>query len=209
MNRRISYIKDCADSIFIMAHKNNINEPYNLLELFAGKGSIFTQYLASRCENVTGWEIENNFSEEFKKNVPNGNFICKDTIKAFEFDIIDIPNNINIISVDNPLGKYGSGYFEHFRFIKDINKLIDKKSILAIDVIKKPYNAENNIEWIEERKKFYKIDSDELDMDYALKFYKDILEKQGIHVIDGRVVCRELDGDLDYFYMLIFAVDKI
>jgi len=75
-------------------------------------------------------------------------------------------------------------------------------------VIKKPYNIEGNLEWVEERKRFYNIDKDELDMGYALNFYKKILEKQGLSVGDAKIVCRELDGDLDYFYMIICVVDK-
>ena len=65
---------------------------------------------------------------------------------------------------------------------------------MAIDIIKKPYNIENNHEWVKERKKFYNIDKNELDMDYALSFYKKILEKQGLLVKETKIVCRELDG---------------
>src|SRR3989339_364683 len=205
---RTSYIKDCVETIINMAQDNNISSPLNVLELFAGEGSIFTQYLAKKCNKVIGWEIKNEFASDFEKNVPNGRFFCKDTISLLQQENSDdFLNDANIICVDNPLGKYGDEYFEHFKFINHIHKLIHRPSILAIDIIKKPYNIEGNLEWVEERKRFYNIDKDELDMGYALNFYKKILEKQGLSVGDAKIVCRELDGDLDYFYMIICVVD--
>ena len=82
--KRTSYIKECVDSIINMAHDNNINSPFNVLELFAGEGSIFTQHLAKRCDSVVGWEIKNEFAYSFNKNVPNGHFFCKDTINLLQ-----------------------------------------------------------------------------------------------------------------------------
>lgn len=207
---RTSFVQNCVEKILELAEKNNIAKPYVALELFAGTGEIYTASLAKHCSKLYGYDINLAKKQDFLTNIPNGEFICLDVIKNLNESLLK-SEEINIISIDNPLGFFGENkeYCEHFDFINQLYKLIQKKSILAFNIVKKPYNYQQNERWNIKRQSFYNKKFVELDLDYAKRFYVESLQKQGIKVFDSQIICRELDNELDYFYMFISCVDRI
>ncbi|WP_372997661.1 hypothetical protein [Lutispora sp.] len=204
---RVSYVESCVNCILEMASRY-LQKPYNLLELFGGRGRIYTQFLAQKCTSTIGWEINKDCENEFLKNVPNSKFINIDTVKTLsEADEIKLGCDVNIISIDNPLGIYNGKYCEHFELIDHIHKVIKHKSIVAFNIVKKPYGIETQQNWVVRRKQFYDTDLVELDMSLIPQFYQKILINQGLNVYEMKLICRELHEGQDYFYMLICALE--
>lgn len=205
---RISYVENCVREIVKMSKKHFKGSSIKALELFAGNGDIITCFLAKKCETVIGWEINKKCSDNFLANVPNGKFIVRNSVTTLlNGKTKDLKNDADIIFIDNPLGNYGDNYYEHFAFFDNIWMLVHKPCILAIDIIKKPYNIEDNTDWVNERRKYYNINTEELNLDFATSFYEKKLQNQGLLVKEMKIVCREIHEGLDYFYMIICAIE--
>ncbi len=207
---RESFIEDCTATIIDLA-KRYISDPLITLELFGGTGQIFLKYLSLFCNKTIGWEIKGNLRKDFLTNVNNGCFVVKDTVLSLINDSYEnLEHDANIISIDNPLGLYGeqNQYCEHFDFISYLNKIVRRDTIVAINIVRKPYDYYKHKKWKSIREKFYNTESSSLDMNKVIKKYLEVFEMQKLNVIDYKIVCREKKQNLDYFYMLILAVKK-
>lgn len=202
-----SYVNNCIQTIKKMANNHNIQLKKGI-ELFCGDGSIYSLALATYIDTMIGIDISEEKGQLLTKKNDKFRFICTDAIEYAKNDALE---TYDLISIDNPLCVYGK-YCEHFDVFPFIHNLVHpcENTLLAFDIVHTPYdkNSQKNIEWIERRKKYYNIKNGDLDLSYAIDFYTQMLENQGLKVIEMQYVCREKVFSNDYFYMIVCVVRK-
>ncbi|CAM3772163.1 hypothetical protein D1970_00665 [Mesobacillus zeae] len=211
MNVRESYVRECTETVHMLA-KEYLTSPFNVLEMFAGSGSIYTKGFVDFSEKIIGYELNKELQAAFEQNITNGQFIQANSIEKlmndeFQRDLID--SNINIISIDNPLGQYNGDFFENFQIMDHIKNVIplNQKSILCLNLVKTPYHPERHGEWINRRSEFFRDNGLNVNLDAAVNTYISLLELQEIKILDYRAVLREKHEGIDYYYMLFVVVE--
>jgi len=180
------------------------------LELFARTGEWHTQTLFKDSKDVTLLEIDGKYEEKLRSNFPDAEIRITDSV---DWSMRILANNKNhqsydIVSIDNPLGRYGK-YCENFEVIENVNNLLADESVLLINIVPRPYG---NIEraWQNIRSAFFGIQPFEnyINFEKIIETYRRILTKQGLDIKDYEYICREYADDLDYFYYLCLNLKR-
>jgi 16S rRNA G966 N2-methylase RsmD len=182
---------------------------YNTIELFGRDGSWQTQLFANKVKNIEVWEINEEFKEKLKENLPNSKIKIIDSIKTLKEK--ETFQSFDLILIDNPNNTYGPDgeYCEHFDILKNIIKLFDKKAIIVFNVNRKPFNYFKFPEWKDRREKFYENkNTDEMSIKQLLIFYEKYFEKMGLKTIFSINVIRVLFEEIDTNHYFAFLLTK-
>ena len=192
-----------------LEHKKINFKDYNAIELFGRDGSWQTQLFTNKVKNMEVWEIEGEFEDKLKENLPNSTIKIIDSIKTLEEK--ESFQTFDLILIDNPNNTYGhdNEYCEHFDILKNIIKLIDKKATIVFNVNRKPFNYFKFPEWKNRREKFYENKhTDEMSIKQLLIFYEKYFEKMGLKTIFSINVVRVLFEEIDTNHYFAFVVTK-
>lgn len=204
---RESFVDICVSAVSEAARRA-FGGPVDAVELFAGNGHLYTALLARHCRSVLGCDVEPRHQAAFERNVCGGTFVCRDSVQWLEALDIGV-NTWHIVSVDNPLGIFGPRpYCEHFDVVPHLHKIVRPKSVVALNIVRKPYSYDIHPEWQQRRADFYGRPSAELRADWTVKYYETLLARQGLQVHSPRLVCREVDDGRDYFHMFVATVER-
>lgn len=197
---------DAIKKIFSKFKKKKI--PYRnwlVLEFFARDGSWHTNDYNNFVKKIIAWEINKKFRKDFKKNVPNSEFIVGDSFKILKrkkyFD------KFNLIILDNPQYFYGKNkqYCEHFEAIELIKNLFVKgKAYLIFNINKRPFNYNKLNDWKKKRDEYYGFNSTKISSTKIITFYKKKFQGLGYKVFD----CFEEKRNDRYLSYLVFSLKK-
>jgi len=202
----IKYLKNTIENHWKIRLKNS-----KCIELFARTGDWHTKELFKDCTDITLLEIDGNYEDKLRSNFPTANIHITDSV---DWTIRLLANNkthqsYDIVSIDNPLGRYAN-YCENFEVINHVNNLLADESVLLINIVPKPYGNFEQSYWQNIRSHFYGLQPFENSVTFEkiIAKYKEILSKQGLEVEDYEYVCREYADDLDYFYYLCLKLKR-
>ena len=166
---------------------NKLVNQYNIklhdkiaLDFFAREGDWQTQYYANKVKKIYAWEIESEYEQNLKNNLPDNATIMIDN----SFALAEQTNNkFDIIVIDNPQMCFGKNnqYCEHFEAIELCLNLLAKESgILIFNIKTKPFDYDDKLEWQKKRNKFYSLeDSSFLTTEFVFDFYKNYFDIRG------------------------------
>jgi len=185
----------------VLLNIENLDKKY-VLDIFAREGDWNSYLIYNRCQKMECWEIDPAFEKKLKENLPNAKINIIDSIKTINSYKGD--KKYDVIFIDNSLGIYGENqYCEHFNFIKNTPKLLNKGGYLIFNVSIKPFKGKNFKEYENQRKLFYK--RSETTLDYLIQFYKDLF---GINNSDSiSIFPREKFNSMIYLYFFLVKVD--
>lgn len=188
-------------------------------DFFARTGDFFTKDFSDEVKSIDCYEIESKYSTELHKNIPNAKIFIKDSIKF----INNSKANYDLISLDSPQGIYGP-YCEHFDFIHNIGNMFDKKCIVMFVVNLTPYDPKDvdnsnkrddygmsdNQEWYEIRMDYYETDSKDISKEYAISFYTDLFQENGLDAkfLTSSFVPSHIDNVEPYVIRFAFELKK-
>jgi len=182
------------------------------IELFARNGERYTRKIANYFENFLGIDIDDSFSEGFQKFCPNGRFIAGDAHNILASNSSEIRHGFSVISIDNPLGVFGSNqeYCEHFNILNLAARLLSRRGALIFNVVPEPYDYENlsNQEWRIRRSAFYSSSEAKFPIQFLSHFYESFFWKFGFDIIDLEFSCREIRNGVPYFYSCLALLDN-
>jgi hypothetical protein len=198
-------MKSNAMKNIISKIKNEINlYEVTALEFFAREGDWQTQDYAEFVKELHAWEIDPQFENNLRRNVPKAKVRIGDSYqmaKEKEFNSI-----FDMIILDNPQNVFGQ-YCEHFEalpLIKDLFKSKDKLTLI-FNINKKPFNYESQAAWQLRRNEYYEVsDSSNFDLDFLDSFYRKKIESLGLKVIKTFNEAR----DANYLYYKVFILSK-
>lgn len=174
----------------------------SVLDVFAREGDWNSYLIYNRCLKMECWEIDPAYEKKLKENLPNAKINILDSIKTINSYKRD--TKYDVIFIDNSLGIYGKNqYCEHFNFIKNTKRLLNKGGYLIFNVSIKPFKGKNYKEYENQRKSFYK--TSETSLDYLIQFYKDLF---GINSVDSvKIFPREKFNSKIYLYFFLIKID--
>jgi hypothetical protein len=151
-----------------------------VLDFFAREGDWQTKYIAERVEKIYAWEMNKNFEEQLRLNLPldaeitmgNSFLLAREAEAMFD-----------IVIFDNPQGCYGNSqeYCEHFEALPLLPNLLKEAGGLVIANIKtEPFNYEDKTLWQQKRQAFYGSDNTaRLSEQFVTDFYRKYFESLG------------------------------
>lgn len=159
------------------------------LDLFGFVGTTTTMDYAHLAQYLEVWEIDPYYAKHAKKNLPQAEVICGDSIKAIKTGLVR-RTDYNFIVIDaNVSSAFSDGSYESFGvFPYVLNYLADEAVIFVtlfsnIPEIIKLYGgsiAELDKGWIRARKEFFQLDDviNARGVDYLTAFERIIKEKK-------------------------------
>lgn len=206
--------KDIGDAMHIVVSelkKRNINLiNFNAIELFARAGDWQTTEYADKVKSLDAWEINTEFEENLRKNLPRANIKIIDSIKELQKPEENL-KKYDFIVVDNPQNCYGEDneYCEHFDTLPNITKLIDKRAIVVFNINCHPYDYENNFNWKNRRNEFYNLkDTNDISLDFFKEFYTNFFKKRKLKTKFCFNVGRENRDNITFIHYLVFYLEK-
>lgn len=203
--------EDVVSHILKLKQKYEIGE-LHAIELYAGDGHTLSNKMAEHCISFVAYDIDPTKEAGFRKNVPNGEFRCKDSVDLVRGMCDGELGYFNMISADGPVCIYGNNYCEHFEVIKYVYKFIkgEEKVLCVFPVIVKPYDIDKpeNFVWLKRREKFYGTKNQNLDLAQVPEIYDSIFKAQKLSIIDRRYICREFRNGLDWMYEFIYVLQR-
>lgn len=203
--KAIIYLRNTIESDWLFDISN-----MRCLELFSRTGDWHTKTLFKDCKDVTLLEIDGKYEDKLRSNFPDAEIRITDSIDwSMSMSRGDKNHqSYDIVSIDNPLGRYGN-YCENFEVIKHVNNLLADESVLLINIVPQPYS--NNWPWQRIRSSFfedYGPADNYVNFEKIIKTYRKILNDQGLDIKDYEYICREYAEDLDYFYYLCLKLKR-
>ncbi|MCI8392285.1 MAG: class I SAM-dependent methyltransferase [Roseburia sp.] len=202
------------DVIKEMLRLNNTYElgRFRTIELYGGDGHTLSDKMAELSESFIGYDINPEKEEGFKKNVPNGEFRCGDSVKMMKEMKDGEIGTFNLISMDAPICIYGDDYCEHFEIVRYTYKLLSpgEKVLCVFPVVRVPYDTEKeeNHKWMLRRGEFYETKEVILNLDEIYGIYTRLFEEQGMHILSHCNVCREYRNGVDWMYEYMYVMQK-
>ena len=174
------------------------------LELFCGRGAMFTRHLAAMVDTLVGVDIDQACQEDFLAATPRGVFLQGDCVEIAGSGLLGA-RQFDLVSVDNPLGLFGP-YCEHFELLPALPALMAPGGCLVINLVTQPYDAGNPKlqPWLARRAAFYGVpDPACISPEILDRFYRQRLTALGLTLRDMIILCRETDNGVPYFHSLI------
>lgn len=203
--------EDVIRDIIKLRDKHGIGE-LRAVELFSSDGHTISADISRECVSFVGYDIVPEKEEAFKKNVVNGEFRCKDSMKMIMTMKEGEVGTFNLISTDAPCCIYGENYCEHFQTLEYIYKLFEEgdKILCIFPVILKPYDTdkEENRAWMKEREVFYRTKETNLNPEKTFTIYDELFDKQNLRILERSCTCRELRNGIDWLYQFMYVLEK-
>lgn len=171
------------------------------LELFARDGSWHTVVYAPHVKSIEAWEINPDFYESLRENLPHATIKIVDTWK----EIKKATKKYDLIIIDNPQSIYGKKdeYCEHFGLLPDVLRISNDGCIIILNVNIEPYNLKTDSQWWKRRKEYYGTDCPEqLSQNQIMLHYRRICRESSVKMRWALLQQRE-SGFMYYFVMRI------
>jgi hypothetical protein len=152
------------------------------LELFGKDGLMHTKDYASKISSLEIWEINPQFEDKLKANLPMAEIKITDSYE----EIKKTTKKYNFIVIDNPMSSHGE-YFEHFAFFPHIFNVAMDSTILIANIIPevseddvKKYPYLFNKQQLDMRKSFYETNQPEkIPIEKMVETYEKHAQKYG------------------------------
>lgn len=168
------------------------------LELFAREGDWQTVSYAPHVKTLEAWEINPQFREALKRNLPYAKIKITDTWK----EIKTTSRKYDLIVVDSPQGVYGE-HCEHFGLLPDIFRIANDGCVIILNVNVEPYNFHKGSEWWKRRKDYYRTEHPEkLELDTVTQHYKRICQENNV----AMKWCFFQQRHTDFLYYFVMSV---
>lgn len=191
---------------------NKLNDNPNLslesmtgLEFFAREGDWQTVYFSDAVKEIYAWEIDDQFEEKLRGNLPKANITIGDSYELIK----NHDEKFDFIVLDNPQGNYGlnNEFTEHFKALPLIVSSLKKNTscIVMFNMNSKPFNYDENPEWKRRREDYYGVsNTGNLEKDFLQKFYNQKFEDLGCVVEDSFIESR----NPEYLHYMILQVRR-
>ena len=192
---------------YILNKVPNLSE-CKTLDIFAREGDWQSYELISKVKSIEAWDIEPEFIENLKKNLPNAKVHCRDSIQFINTTDYD---KFDLLVIDNGLNCYGENnkYCEHFDFIHNVGNVLKDKCFVIFNVVLKPFNYGKSPQWALRRNKFYNVeDASKLSRSFIEVFYKQLFKSIGFNTVNYYTTCREYHNEDDYLYYVGMELKK-
>jgi hypothetical protein len=167
--------------------KGHLPKSLVALELFGRHGLWITKDYADRCDYLEFYEIDPQYAKFARRFIPRAIVITADSIERVKTKGLR-KDKYNFIVADNPYGSpYGNNYYEHFDLLPEILYYLDE-GIFLINFIYNVKGMKISDQQVEKRKAYYGTPVPPVCT--AVNVYRDIIEKQGIGVLDAICVPR-------------------
>lgn len=133
------------------------------LDAFCQTGLQWTRIFANETNYLEMWDINEQAIKYAKKEFPNANVNCGDSIQAIIKNKLN-RNDFNFVLIDLPVPfKYNDKNFEHFLFFENIFNNVANEFVIMLNVVTNinimlqlhPHSNDFVNEWIEARENFY------------------------------------------------------
>ena len=154
-------------------------EKAEAIELFSREGDWQTVVYAPYVKSLEAWEINLDFYEGLRKNLPNAKIKITDTWK----EIKDVTRKYDLIVADTPQATYGENdeHCEHFGLLPDVFRIANDGCVIILNVNKEPYNLQEGSLWWKRRKDYYRTEHPEkLEFNSVIQRYKEILQENNV-----------------------------
>lgn len=184
--------------------KTDFNFPLSeaeALELFAREGDWQTTSYASYVKTLEAWEINPQFYEGLRRNLPHAKIKITDTWK----EIQATHNKYDLIVADAPQGLYGENdeHCDHFGLLPDIFRIANDGCVIILNVNIEPYNFYEDSEWWKRRKDYYRTEHPEkLEFDAITQHYRRICQENNVTM----QWCFLQQRHVKYLYYLVMRI---
>lgn len=117
-------------------------EKLKALDFFAREGDWQTAHYANLVASIEAWEINPQFEESLRKNLPHAKVKIGDSHLLAK----DASDKYDMIVLDNPQSCYGD-YCEHFDALTASLPLLENTGIIVFNVKTQPFNYDLNRRW--------------------------------------------------------------
>ena len=122
----------CAILNRIRRHGIDLSQ-VSAIELFGGTGSMFTREIAANVSDLEAWEIDPIAAHVLQHNIPYAKVRLIDSVQ----EVKCTQREFGLVSIDNPMSAFGSGYCEHFDLFPHAFRLAAPRSVFIVTFI--PY----------------------------------------------------------------------
>jgi hypothetical protein len=183
------------------------------LDLFGFIGTTTTMDYAPLADYLEMWEIDPYYAKEAKKNLPNANVVCGDSINAIKTGKL-LRKEYNFIVIDaNVSSSFSDGSYESFGVFPHALNYIAQQTVVFVTIFSNLKAFTNlyggSIEeldpnWIKARKDFFQLDNviDARGIDY-LKQYESIIKERNLDLIHSQFINRN-----DCIGFGVFVINK-
>lgn len=164
-----------------LTHHNIDLKNLSVLDFFAREGDWQTKVIADKVKVIHAWEVNPEFEENLKKNLPNAKIKIGDSFSFCK----NSDERFDLIILDNPQGCFGINQdkCEHFDALPEILNLLNNQSIVIFNVKTEPFDYHKHEKWQSRRNDFYqRQDCSNLDKEFSFNFYKNYFETLGFKV---------------------------
>ena len=159
------------------------------------------------------WELNPVYAKAAKKNIPNANVVCGDSIQALKEGKLH-KKEYNFIVIDpNSMSSFDDGSYESFGVFPHSLNYIANEAVIFVTIysdIEKYANfygttvAQLDQKWISSRKQFFEIENviNGRGIDY-LKGFENIIKEKNIDVVHSQFINRN-----DYVGFGVFVLKK-
>ena len=179
---------------------NMLPEKLIALDLFAFVGTTTTMDYAHLTEYLEMWEIDPYYAKEAKKNLPNAEVVCGDSINAIKTGLL-LRKEYNFIVIDaNVSSAFADGSYESFGVFPHALNYIANEAVIFVTIFSnikectKLYGGlmeQVDKNWIQARKDFFQLDNviDARGIDY-LKGFEKIIKEKNLVLIHSQFINR-------------------
>ncbi len=171
------------------------------LDFFAREGDWQTAYIAQRVQQIHAWEVNPNFEEKLKMNLPPTAAIqIGDSHELALTQGEENPNLFDMVIFDNPQGCYGveNEYCEHFDSLPLLPLLLKREGgVVIVNVKAKPFNYEDKLPWQRRRNIFYaREDTADIPLSFLGTFYENYYNSMGYKTLFSFMIERPQEDGL-------------
>jgi hypothetical protein len=188
-------------------------EKLTALDLFGFIGTTTTMDYAPLTDYLEMWEIDPYYAKEAKKNLPNANVVCGDSINAIKTGLLH-RKEYNFIVIDaNVSSSFSDGSYESFGVFPHALNYIARQTVIFVTIfsnLKEFINLyggsleELDKNWIQARKDFFQLDNvvDARGIDY-LKGFETRIKERNLELVQSQFINRN-----DCIGFGVFVVNK-
>lgn len=172
----------------------------SVLDVFAGDGSYCSFILGDIVKNIDCISTSIEDLKNVSKLIPNAITILGDSFNEISY----LDKTYDIIFCDNPQGILPNGKCEYFDLLDKIPDRINEGGYFIHNINVLPYNYDKSSLWGKTRDKFYKTNSENLDLDYIKQFHNNYFSSIGLTPKYVKLIPREKINSKIYLYFIIY-----
>lgn len=177
------------------------------IELFGGTGSKFTREIATCVGGLDAWEIDPIAAHVLQHNIPHAKVRLVDSVQELKC----AQREYGLVSIDNPMSVFGSGYCEHFDLFPHAFRLAAPRSVFIVTFIpflnnhaKRRFPYLFSPQHLDRRAAFYRTHLPEnVSVDQAMSVFTEFAEQSKL-IIDWHFA----QPRNDIIHALVFGVHR-